>query len=40
MARQLVSGFKANATMVCRENGKTPQQLTEGGEFVEQLDNH
>jgi hypothetical protein len=40
IARQLVTGLKANAMMVCGECGTKHQQLVEGGELVEQLDNH
>ena len=40
MARQLVTGLKGNAVMVCREYGTKLQQLIEGGDSVEQLDNH
>jgi hypothetical protein len=40
MARQLASGLKESAMMVCREYGTKLQQLIESGEFLEQLDNH
>jgi hypothetical protein len=32
--------LKANVMMVCREYGSKLQQLIEGGDFVEQLENH
>jgi hypothetical protein len=35
-----ITGLKANAMIVFREYGTKFQELTEGGNCVEQLDNH